>query len=329
MKKAILITLAVVILLLVSGLFFGSRFFNNLWFGTPPSKFSLETDFQPLQMQWGEETYGDYVEKHNIIKVPVRLAILPSHSFYFQLDTGAPTSMVYGNPLKVLREAGFEAARDTVDRQTYLSIMEILSGDSKIKLGMMVIRSDYGTAFQLDDTTSEVNLGTLGADFFGQYLTEIDFKNLKLQFYKKPETWMTSANDFQPFGFKGRRFMLPCVINKKKYELFYDSGSSAFGLVTTKGRYEAYSDEFSPEISYEAGSWGNSIPIKHKETQQSMRMGGLELPLRRVSYIDMYSNLQGVISPFTPIGGWLGNKAFLDRSLIFDAPNEKFVIVRK
>lgn len=58
-------------------------------------------------------------------------------------------------------------------------------------------------------------------------------------------------------------------------------------------------------------------------------MGGLNVPLKRVCFADMYGPFQDMISPFTRIGGWLGNKPFTEHSLIFDAPQEEFVIVEK
>ena len=58
-----------------------------------------------------------------------------------------------------------------------------------------------------------------------------------------------------------------------------------------------------------------------------MVMNDQSIPLRRVSYVNMYADLQGFMTPFTSIGGWLGNKPFLDYSLILDAAKEEFVIV--
>ena len=74
---------------------------------------------------------------------------------------------------------------------------------------------------------------------------------------------------------------------------------------------------------------GDPIPVKHKYSSQLMNICGLNLELERVSYVDMYSQFQGLLSPFTRIGGWLGNKPFLDHSLIFDIENGKYVIVKK
>ena len=140
---------------------------------------------------------------------------------------------------------------------------------------------------------------------------------------------MTDDSEFVSFDFTGRRFMLPCEIDGKKHELFYDSGSSAFGLITIKKRYLKYSNKEDREISYNANRHGDPIPVKHKPTNEMMKIGGLELSLQRVCYVDMYSNVQGLITPFTRIGGWLGNKPFENNSLIFDVKNEMFVVVQK
>ena len=143
---------------------------------------------------------------------------------------------------------------------------------------------------------------------------------------QKPK-WMKDKLPFEAFSFAGRRMMFPAVLDGKKHDLFYDSGSSAFGLITTKGRFDAYSDANTPLIRYEANSWGNSIPICHKETELTMEIGGQNLPLRRVSYVDMYTPVQGILAPFSAIGGWLGNKAFLDSKLILDCQKEEFLLL--
>ena len=58
-----------------------------------------------------------------------------------------------------------------------------------------------------------------------------------------------------------------------------------------------------------------------------LKIGGSEVPLRRISYVDLYGNLQRFMTPFTRIGGFLGNKPFLESTLILDTKAEEFLVV--
>lgn len=327
-KRIILWTLGILFLALLFGGLYGINYFKQIWFKERPDYLTFTTDFEPIQFKWTQGTYGDYIEKHDIIKVPVKVKGLP-HRFYFQLDTGAPTTLLYGNPLKILREMAKELNITQKGESSYLDELQLNMGGSEMRMNSIKVYTDYGGSFNKEDTLSNIKIGSLGADFFNKHLTEIDFKNQFVQFYKERQSWMTAEQEFVPFSFEGRRFMLPCRIEGKDRELFYDSGSSAFGLITIKGRYQKYADKDAPEIFYDASSWGNSMSIKHRATSINIEMAGLEIPLKRVSYVDMYANLQGFITPFTRIGGWMGNKPFTEYSMIIDAAKEEFMVLKK
>ncbi|MEO1513450.1 MAG: hypothetical protein AAFV95_00510 [Bacteroidota bacterium] len=327
-KKILLYSIAIVFTLLVIGGIVGVRYFNNMWFKDRPDHLAFTSDFNPIAFEWTQSTYGDYIEKHDVIRIPVTIGNLP-HQFYLQLDTGAPTTLLYETPLKSLLEMDDGLSIIEKYGENYLQELNLLMGGSKMELKTVKILPGYGSPIDRSDTTTQQKIGSIGADLLNKYITEINFKNQFLKFYAKREAWMNDKSNFQKFDFSGRRFMLPCTIEGKDHELFYDSGTSAFGLLTTRGRYRKYSKKETKEIVYDANRWGDALPIKHKATTTSMEMGGLEIPLRRVSYVDMYASTQGLIGPFTNIGGWLGNKPFLEYSLILDAPNEEFVILKK
>lgn len=123
--------------------------------------------------------------------------------------------------------------------------------------------------------------------------------------------------------------MLPVEVQGKQLEFFYDSGCSAFGLLTSKNRYDNYSNEADKEIRYAANSFGTSIPVYHKTSSEPIEIGNATLSMRRVSYVDWHDRLQGFFSRFTKIGGWLGNKPFVDEVLILDTKMEEFLVVGK
>jgi len=112
-------------------------------------------------------------------------------------------------------------------------------------------------------------------------------------------------------------------------ELFFDTGSSAFGLITSKKRYEKFTDKVINPVRVEVNSWGEKLTIQHKDTEKRMEIGSANLGLKRVSYVDIYASFQHFLTPFTRIGGWLGNKPFLNSKMIIDGINEEFIVIEE
>ncbi len=121
--------------------------------------------------------------------------------------------------------------------------------------------------------------------------------------------------------------MLPVLLGDKEIELLYDSGSSAFGLITSKQRYDDNTDPEVKEIRYDANRFGDKMPVFHKNTDHTFLMSNVNLNLTRISYVGQYAEFQKYLSPFTRIGGWLGNLPFTESVLILDMKKEEFVVV--
>lgn len=326
MKKAASIFLVLLILFAIIGLI-GIRHFNNLYFKEIPNYLTYSSDSKPIDFVWAEGVYGDYIETHAAMLIPVRIKGMPN-KFYMQFDTGAPSTLIYGNTLKSLKEYDLNVKEVIKEDKLYIQNLDFSLGGSKVSMTTIQILEDYGNSFDRNDTISEIKIGTVGADFMDERITLIDFKNQFIQVYKQRPSWMGPLPNFKPFDFKGRRFMLPAKIDGEELELFYDSGSSAFGLITSKNRYDSYTNKNFKEIKYNANKWGDALPIYHKDTDRLLEIGGANLGLKRVSYVDMYANYQKLMTPFTRIGGWLGNKPFTESTLILDTKKQEFVIIK-
>lgn len=316
----VLLTLAV-----VAG-FIGINKFNNALFKVGPNFLVYTCESKPVHFDWANDSIGDYFETKVAITIPLKIKDIP-HNFYFQFDTGAPTTIIYGNTLASLKTFGKDFKIITKDEHLYLDSLHMVLGGNRINASMIEILEGYGDTFDKNDTINAISLGTLGADFMDNKITVIDFKNQFIQSYDKRPKWMNSLGDFKSFDFKGRRFMLPVIINDEGLELFYDSGASTFGLITTKNRYDKFTNESQEEIRYNANKFGDAIPICHRSTNTTMEIGNAILNLKRVSYVDMYAKYQRLMTPFTRIGGWLGNRPFDQNTLIFDSKKEEFIVI--
>lgn len=138
---------------------------------------------------------------------------------------------------------------------------------------------------------------------------------------------MKNLFGFQTFDFPGRRVLLPVEVEGKQYEFLYDSGCSAFGLITTKQRFKKYTKENDTMVSFDAKSWNDKISIHTKNSDVPLSIGGAQLKLNKVSCVDMYAFLQPLVTPFTRIGGWMGNQSINQTKLILDTQKKEFVII--
>lgn len=328
MKKKIgYIILALITVLLIGG-FIIVRKFNNALFNEKPNLLEYTSESKPIHFEWSSDSIAGIYESQVAMLVPLKIKGL-AHDFYMQFDTGAPHSIIYEGQLNSLRALGLEINEIVKDGVRYIEHLEFILASNHVTASMIKIYPNYGHSFDRNDTINKIGLGTIGSDFIVNRVTAIDFKNQNIQlFYKRPE-WMSSLAGFAPFDFSGRRIMLPVILDNKKFEFLYDSGCSAFGLITIKSRFDKYTKKNTDQVNYDSKSWEGSIPIRSKLTDKLFTVGNAQLKLKRVSYVDMYSFMQPLITPFTRVGGWLGNQPFNKSMLILDTKSEEFLVINE
>jgi hypothetical protein len=327
MKKNIGYTLLVLIFIIFIGGFIGVQKFNNALFNVKPNHLEYTSESKPIHFDWSGNSIGGIYESQAAMTIPLKIDGL-KHQFYMQFDTGAPISFIYEKDLKSLRKIGVEIKEVVKNEISYVENLDFVSGDNHIKVAMIQILKNYGHEFDKNDTIKRIGIGTIGSDFLIDKITSIDFKNQKIQFFDERPKVINSLSGFKKFDFSGRRIMLPVKVDNKDYEFLYDSGCSAFGLITIKSRFEDYTDINIDEIKYDAKSWKKSLPIRSKTSNKVFAFGNVNLEIKRVSYLDMYTFVQPLMTPFTRIGGWLGNQPFNESTLILDTKAEEFIILK-
>jgi len=313
--------------LLIAG-FLAVRYFNSQWFKERPLYLEHSAEERPMEFIWSSALFGNYKEPHNAILIPFKVAGLP-HKFTLQFDSGASSSYLHAPALKSLRKLGISLPDTSIGKKRFIKQLDFDLGGCQVNANMMGIYEGYGQQFTKEDTGRYINIGTIGSDFLTDRIVVVDFINHTLQLFEDRPSWMDTISGFQSFSFDGRRFMLPATIRGKSLELFYDSGSSAYGLITSKDRYDHFTKDDKDEITHATNRRGETLTTHHKATKAIIVIGSAELPLRRVSYVAMYAEFQKYITPFTRIGGWLGNKPFLRSVLIIDTRAKEFVVLPK
>ncbi|WP_299124421.1 hypothetical protein [uncultured Winogradskyella sp.] len=328
MKKKIGYTLLTILVLLVIVASIGIWKFNNTIFREKSNYLDYTFGSQPIHFDWAGDSIAGIYEAQAALIIPLKIKGF-AHQFYMQFDTGAYDSFIYENNLKSLRNMGLDIKEVVKDDARYVEHLDFMFGDNHIKASMIKIYPNYGHSFNRNDTISRIGIGTIGSDFMENRITSIDFKNQKIQLFNQRPDWMTELPEFKSFDYIGRRIMLPVTLDNKDYEFLYDSGCSAFGLITIKSRFDDYTKESTKQINYDAKSWESSIPIRSKTSDKLFGIGNTQLSLKRVSYVDMYSWSQPLVTPFTRIGGWLGNQPFNESTLILDTKAEEFIVITK
>jgi hypothetical protein len=335
-KKKIVKAFGILIAILLILFTVGIIYFNNYFFAERPKNLSILTDYKPIKFGLSSVTtpQGFTIEKAQMV-IPAEIDEIPN-KLYFQFDTGAPTTVIYENSLSSLKEIGLEFDISKIDGKTFIKQLKINLGGSEMTFKMIeVVQYAGGESFASEDLINYKRIGSIGSDFISDYLTEIDFENYKIQFYRERAELMLKGRKFESFDFSGRKLMLPCTIDGKKQLMYYDSGCSSYGLLTTKGIYKKYAHANSDQVNYELSSWGRAnwwnkpIHIYENRTDKYMSISGQNIAINKVGHVGIFGNLQGMIKPFTKIDGWLGNIPFLEYSLIFDAPNEEFLVMKK
>lgn len=305
---------------------YGIRKFNNTYFKERPAYLELSHESQPMNFKWTHQKVEGHIEYQSALLIPVQIGNL-QHNLNMQFDTGAPDSFLYEKDLISLRNLGYTFEEVEKDGFRFVKSLKLTLGGKPVTLSMVKIYPNYGNTFSADlNPETNVCIGTIGSDILVDRITSIDFKNQTIQFFEERPEWMQDLNGFKAFDFPGRRVMLPAVVDGKEYEFLYDSGCSAFGLITTKNRFEKYTDETAPVERFAAKSWEDKFYINSKASDYALSIGGAQLRMNRVSCVDMYAFLQPLVTPFTRIGGWMGNQAINESQLILDTKTKEFLI---
>lgn len=296
----------------------------NRIFRDTPNTLSFEGDFQPISFEWAPQDFESYLEPHSAILIPVSVPGV-SEKLYMQFDTGSPDSFLKSGAMESLKSRGVDFELFEKDGYSYVKHFEIGIAGNQVVLTSGWVRPQRMKIDWESPGTKNI-IGSLGADFLDQKICEIDFSVQEIRFDSQRSKELDELGTFTPFKFKGRRIMLPARIDDADVEVFYDSGCSAFGLLTSKFYYEKLTNKNDKEIALSGNRHGESVPFHHKPSDLPIRLGNTELSIQRISYAELYNFLQMTIGRFVG-GGFLGNKCLVDCNLILDTKSNEFLVV--
>ncbi len=232
--------------------------------------------------------------------------------YYMQFDTGSPYTVFYSEPARNIRQVSVTG--DVAKASFYIGKTKITSGKFKI----------YNTGNSNENDSLKI-IGTVGTDLLENRKTVINFKEnyLALNLSETPRQFQNNLFDFK---FKKRRIIVKGALKGKEEQFLFDSGTSAYELLTNKEVWENLKLPHS-EISIEkTNSPDHVLTTFTAGCNQKIRMANREIPLNYVTYVEGFSQAQYSMMKFSGMTGMLGNRLFLNNSLYIDCWQSKMGI---
>lgn len=281
-----------------------------------PNYLQVSDESDEIPIFWWQDASSEIAA----LLLPVRLRGI-NRTFYMQFDLGSPSTIFHRHTLSDL-ERHIPDLNFQIDSTNHLSDFSFEMG--KITITAPKFRTiNYGASINWTDSTSLNIIGTIGSDLIEKKLTLLDFINNTCHFGN-----LISATAIHKglidFSFKYRRVFFPAMINGENRKLWYDTGSSAFELLTSKATWKRMAKPEAKPVSHEVNSWGSPLMTHTIETDGIIQFDTTAIKLQSATYVEGHSFLQKIIARTTGMGGMIGNKIFMDKQVLIDCKNRKF-----
>ncbi len=275
-----------------------------------------------IPFTWLADSVNGSIEPHAAMLIPVKLPHC-SQQFYMQFDMGAPNTVFYKNKLRVISEKypSFDPLPDTAGS---LQQITITVGKNKISINQAHLLEFGEKTIDWSAGKKEI-IGTIGSDWLENRTVLINYP--KQEMVLNYTVAAKLQNRFTDFSYVQRNILLPAMIKGKKTMLYFDTGSSAFALLTSKETALSMAVAGAVASRYPVKSWGRTLYANSLVTADSVEMSQLKIPLHTVTYMEGASEEQVNRMLKLGIGGMTGNKLFLHSGLVLDTKNKKFMLM--
>jgi hypothetical protein len=276
-----------------------------------------------IDMRWCS-THDDPENQYGALLVPIHFAGI-DRVFFMQFDLGHPDTIFYEQKLaSILKRADGDVQQDNVRNREGL---EFQIGSTKVKMQKIKTRKASGGDIDWDHPDSVELIGTVGSDFVEGHVLMMDFPNAKIFRFENCDQTNVADDQWMPFSFRFRRTLLPAKIDGKETLVMYDSGSSAYDLITSKSTFETLAVPGSAVKTTGGNSWGKRIEIRTRPCEARMEFKKISLPIRSVTQMGGMGSLTETMMGLSGMQGMTGNNIFLNHRLILDYENQRFAIV--
>ena len=284
-----------------------------------PDKSNLQWD----EMVWISLPVGDRVVEKAVLAINVGIEGL--QRALMQLDLGTYQTIVYGAPYNAL------GGRTEASQASRISVSGTVAG-LRIQAGNFLLDRNHGIAPKAGEP---VELGTIGADFFNNRILLLDFVRDKVAIVNKsnfPHSVETQVS-FAPLQYRdGKVFVSVRIGGRDVSGFFYDTGSSALPLVTTRERWSDLTgrkpDDPANEV-WTVKSWGKDAALIGARLPGSLCIGAacIDSPMIYFERSGL-ENLRFDKYKF-PANGLIGNAIFMDQySVVVDLASQRLGLMK-
>jgi hypothetical protein len=275
--------------------------------------------------QWQEARFGDRLEPHAALLLPVHIEGVPK-TLYMQFDLGAPSTVLMKDKLDSLMERlpGLSVGEDgRVDRFAF-TMGEVRTQARQVR----IVDAGSTDPVRWDDPDSVDVIGTVGADLLRSRVLVIDYPGHRIIVGDAVPADLAGVAQFQRFIFTPRGVVLTgMVIDGEAKNIMLDTGSSAFALLIGQEEWLAKTDGGAGAVSFPVNSWGRTLTAHVAPTRSVAAFGDTIIPVGEVAYIEGVDAAQANAMRASGMGGMTGNKLFVDRILILDAVHSTYAVV--
>ncbi|GGG39540.1 hypothetical protein [Hymenobacter glacieicola] len=318
------VLLAVLALLLVSGI--GGYFYMRQKFEPAANQLSVTGLPTTSAFVWYAGSARPTVP-HASLLVPVTLPGCP-RTCYLQFDTGAPTSLLYANSLTALRRQYPATAQRLLPQADTLHDVEFTLGQATVQ-ARHLRALQYGATEMPADSTAPFIIGTLGADVLEGRVMVLDYARQRFSLSTEAPDSLLPRTEFVPLDYASRRVLLTAQVQGKTEKLLFDSGSSAFALLTSQSIWQQLARPQAPVQTAASNSMGRQLTTYTTATAAEVQLSKAAIPLGTVTYVEGTSLMQNLLMRFSGMGGMLGNEPFSQQTIILDVPGGRFGVVRQ
>lgn len=290
-----------------------------------------------ISFKWVGDSIGNRYFDKAYINIPLKIENLP-YQFDAQFDLGAFATIIYGKSITHytsfspnLKESGDTLRIKGKKFPLYKNLTLHLD---KVKFPNLTVVKlpGFGKEISPDSVKTKTvkHIGTIGVDLCANKTLLIDYPNQKIAILNDIPESLLAKTEFLPAKFnKNDRVMIPFTIGDKTEYLMFDTGSSAFPLITFPKYAELITDSKEPITdSLGISSWGSVHQMYKKKMNKKMYLGKNPVKNEYVYYSDKAASSQKFFDD-NGIFGFTGNVLFLDKILVIDFKNKKFGVIQK
>ncbi|MGH8051986.1 MAG: hypothetical protein ACREPB_15100 [Arenimonas sp.] len=322
MKKLTRYLLILLVLIACSGV--GGYFYFRKSFSAPPNQLSVLPNGEWIPFSWSGGNDVGNPDSLEALLVPVELKNHPGQ-FWMQFDLGASITVLYSGKMASLHARDGGVVIRTRENRKYIDNTSMQIGSQPILARTLRVYKTTGPIHWNKPDEQQI-IGTLGSDFIDGRVLVIDYPNKRLALYRQLPADIAVRFSFSPLKFKERRLLIPFTMNGKASDLMFDTGSSAYSLLTSQSSWKSLARPGAVATRSGINSWGNTLYVNEIATDASIEIGATDFKLGEVAYVEGTSLTQDWMMRLSGMGGMTGNRLFLNKMIVVDTREARFGI---